>query len=158
MYSMRSNAHFSYHESFMLNFFLVWYTYPQLCFLTPEMLFDFLQIIPGKLPLGKAMGVWERGREETRWGLSASQTACPWPSLLLTPLLSPSLEMPVTSSLAFPRFWVESSVFSIAALDFNFLRFPKSVPTHLLSGFQTFKIISFPEKKKCLKITSEQKK
>lgn len=43
--------------SFLFNFFLVWYTYPQLCFLTPEMLFYFLQIIPGKLPLGKAMGV-----------------------------------------------------------------------------------------------------
>ena len=132
--------------SFLFNFFLVWYTYPQLCFLTPEMLFYFLQIIPGKLPLGKAMGVWERGREGIQWGLSASQTACPWPSLSLTPPLSPSLEMPMLS-VPFSRFGVESSVFSIAALDFNFLSFPKSVPTPLLSSFQTFKTMFFPEKK-----------
>lgn len=48
-------------------------------------------------------------------------------------------------------------VFSITALDFNFLKFLKPVTIHLLSSFQTFKIMSFPEKKK-LKITSEQKK
>lgn len=38
-------------------------------------------------------------------------------------------------------------VFSITALDFNFLKFLKPVTIHLLSSFQTFKIMSFPEKK-----------
>lgn len=134
------------------------FTYPQLCFLTPEMLFYFLQIIPGKLPLGKAMGVWERGREGIQWGLSASQTACPWPSLSLTPPLSPSLEMPMLSVPSPFRDSGLSLQFSPLLLwILTFSAFLNQFP--LLCSLASKLLRLCPsQKKKKLKLTSEPKK
>lgn len=113
------------------------------------MQFYLLQILPSRLPLGRPWGMWECGRRGDTCGSKCFSNSFYFSLLVVIPPLFSSPEMlRVVNSHAFSWFWRGNgwfSVFSTATLDFNFLRFSKSVTIHLLSSVQTFVFVSFPE-------------
>lgn len=124
-----------------------------------EMQFYLLQVsVPSRLSLGSTMGHESVAGTGATCGIKCLPDRFYFSLPIVTPLSS-SPETPAAAySHAFSGFWRGMgwfSVFSPAALDFNFLRFSKSVTIHLFSNFQT--VMSILPRRKYLKITSIKK-